>query len=186
MQDFNLIPTAELEELYNVLSESELKGELDDNEYSNFKKIRNILSSRIEKEKNRKMTAPKQVVVVRKDLKMPSGKFGAQVSHAAMGSVFSIFKKSIDEANLYMSIVTSLESPLAIWLQERFTKIILAVYSEQELLEVYEKANNAKLPCSLIKDAGFTVFGEPTYTCVGIGPCLPEELVGITDKLKVY
>jgi peptidyl-tRNA hydrolase len=34
---------------------------------------------------------------------------------------------------------------------------------------------------SMVQDAGFTVFTEPTVTCLGIGP-IPEHLIG--DDLK--
>jgi len=71
------------------------------------------------------------------------------------------------------------------WLEERFTKVVLYVKTEEKLLKVYEKAKEKGLPTSLIKDAGFTYFDKPTHTCVGIGPCFPEDLIGITDKLRV-
>ena len=35
----------------------------------------------------------KQVIVVRKDLKMPKGKIGAQVAHASLGSLLKLFNK---------------------------------------------------------------------------------------------
>ena len=37
---------------------------------------------------------------------------------------------------------------------------------------------------TVVNDAGFTVFQEPTLTCVGIGP-IPDELVGGLKNLKL-
>lgn len=131
---------------------------------------------------DRQMNEPKQVIVVRKDLNMPHGKMGAQVAHASLGALFKcgfkdsqIFHIDLDE-----------DSAVEKWLNGRFTKIVLSVKSEEALKKVYQNALDAELPCVLIEDAGFTVFGEPTLTCVGIGPVFPNQLIGITGKLQVY
>lgn len=57
--------------------------------------------------------------------------------------------------------------------------------SEEELLDIYNKAIEAVLPCSLIKDAGLTEFKEPTYTAVAIGPSRPNDVDKITGHLKL-
>lgn len=48
-------------------------------------------------------------------------------------------------------------------------KITLVVNTDEEMLNLYEKY---RLICGATKvvDAGFTVFDQPTLTCVGIGP----------------
>ena len=67
-----------------------------------------------------------------------------------------------------------------------FTKICVSCDSEQELEELYKKAKDAKLPCSLIVDAGLTEFnGTPTKTCIAIGPANSEEINKITGHLKL-
>ena len=62
----------------------------------------------------------------------------------------------------------------------RAYKITLIVDTVDELKELQEKY---KLVCgtSLVTDAGFTVFQEPTTTCLGLGP-ISEDNVG--DDLK--
>jgi PTH2 family peptidyl-tRNA hydrolase len=73
-----------------------------------------------------------------------------------------------------------------LWLADKFTKIVVRVESEQELFDIYNKAQAAKLIVSLIQDAGLTEFGGvPTYTCIAIGPAKDEELGPITGHLKL-
>lgn len=72
------------------------------------------------------------------------------------------------------------------WLQESFTKICVRVESEEELLQLHEKADEAGLLCSLIQDSGLTEFGGiPTYTCVAIGPAWAEDVDKITGELRL-
>ena len=130
---------------------------------------------------DRKNTEPKQVIIVRKDLNMECGKMSAQVSHASLGALFECGKRT------QTSLVIDYEKDSALerWINHRFTKVVLYVKSEAKLIEIFEKARAFGLPSVLIEDAGFTVFNEPTKTCVGIGPVFPNELIGITDKLRV-
>lgn len=131
----------------------------------------------------------KQVILIRKDLNMSPGKLGAQVAHA---SVAAILDKSYNTS--YHSDITGTSKQIMIpiddaakdWFTNRFTKICLSVNSEEELIEFYNIAKKQGLRVSLIKDAGFTEFDEPTYTCVGIGPESNEEINAITGKLKLY
>lgn len=138
----------------------------------------------------RKLIEPKQVIVIRKDLNMPSGKLGAQIAHASEKAIFDMFKSKTtnNKTVLTLELDDNNKKDLAIklWLSNRFTKVIVYVKSEEKLKEVYQKALNKNLPCSLIQDAGFTFFQEPTYTTVGIGPCFPEDFIGITDKLQLF
>ena len=59
-------------------------------------------------------------------------------------------------------------------------KITLVVDTVEELLEL-EKEYEGKCGTSLVTDAGFTVFKEPTTTCLGLGP-ISEEIIG--ESLK--
>jgi peptidyl-tRNA hydrolase, PTH2 family len=134
---------------------------------------------------------PKQVIIVRKDIEIPKGKFGAQLSHASTGAFLNQFIREnieIDENNndkiIYLKYKTNDEND--IWLNERFTKIILEIHSLEELIEIYDKAKKKGMPVSLIEDAGFTIFKEPTITCLGIGPSNPELFIGLSDHLKLY
>lgn len=112
----------------------------------------------------------KQVIVIRHDLKMRTGKAIAQGAHASMAVVLE---------NLENSLVKE-------WLSGLFTKICVRVNSEEELLEIYQKAKDKNLLVSLITDSGLTEFhGVPTKTCIAIGPALSSDLDDVTGHLKL-
>jgi PTH2 family peptidyl-tRNA hydrolase len=130
------------------------------------------------------MSKIKQVIVVRKDLNMRKGKMISQSCHGSL-KVFAdrgeIFK---DEEGYFLQI--PLTEPMKDWFTEKFTKITVSVDSEKELLDIYEKAREAEIPCSLITDAGLTEFnGVPTNTVVAIGPDKSEKIDEITGDLKL-
>lgn len=139
------------------------------------------------------MSEVKQVIVFRHDLlkTLRKGKIAAQVAHASLGSLLTLFNKS-DQGNDYGRrfewwVDFRSDSYLDKWLNGLFTKICVYVEDEAELLEVYEKAKAAGLPCKLITDAGNTEFhGVPTNTCVGIGPYWSEDIDEITGDLNLF
>jgi len=51
-----------------------------------------------------------------------------------------------------------------------------------ELLEAYKKVCGV----SLVKDSGFTVFSEPTITCLGIGPIHESDIGEDLKALKLF
>ncbi len=112
--------------------------------------------------------AEKLVIVMRKDLNMRKGKMIAQGAHAAVTMVLGFNDSSLED-----------------WLETGQTKICVSVNSEAELLDVYNRALAANLPCNLIKDAGRTEFKEPTLTCCGIGPWDADEIDKITGSLPL-
>lgn len=116
----------------------------------------------------RKRRGMKQVIVLRKDLNMRKGKMVAQGSHAC----------------LYAYLETP-EAQRVAWFGQQQTKICVGVDSEAELVEVYNQAKAAGLPCVLIRDAGLTEFKEPTLTAVGIGPADNDKIDKITGKKKL-
>lgn len=128
----------------------------------------------------------RQVIVVRKDLNMPAGKLGAQVAHASLGALFQSSRRAGYGNKQQMIIDLETGSPEEIWINNRFVKIVVEVNSEEELLKVQKKAEKKGLKTALIKDAGFTVFDEPTLTCLGIGPTSKKSLNGVTNHLKLY
>lgn len=125
----------------------------------------------------------KQVIVCRTDLGMSRGKLAAQVSHGSLGCVLNRSHWNLKGNRV---IETSKNDDLYAWLNGRFTKIVLEVKDEKELLEIYDKAIKNDLNAVLIKDAGLTEFKEPTYTCVGIGPHFPEIIDEVTGHLKTF
>ncbi|GAB4512921.1 MAG: hypothetical protein Tsb0020_31020 [Haliangiales bacterium] len=116
-------------------------------------------------------TSTKQVILYRRDLKMRKGKIAAQCAHAAM-AVF--FRRNQGEPG---ELRIPLDGPMAIWSAGRFTKIVLSVEGEDELLAAHTHAQQAGLPTALITDAGKTEFaGVPTRTTVALGPAASEEI----------
>ncbi len=116
-------------------------------------------------------TSAKQVILYRRDLKMRKGKIAAQCAHAAM-AVF--FRRNQGEPG---ELRIPLDGPMAIWSAGRFTKIVLSVEGEDQLLAAHTHAQQAGLPTALITDAGKTEFaGVPTRTTVALGPAASEEI----------
>jgi len=139
------------------------------------------------------MSSPKQVIIIRKDLNMRKGKIAAQASHASMKILLDLLESKsviesgkIDRSKTELSLVYDNDSPLGQWLSGKFTKICLSVESEEELLDIYNKACSANILSALIKDAGLTEFnGVPTLTCCAIGPDFPDKIDIITSHLKL-
>lgn len=133
----------------------------------------------------------KQVIIIRKDLKMRRGKECSQSAHASLAVFFNLIKDpasgSVKEDSGRFDYSFHHNNPAVHdWFSNRFTKITVYVNSEAELKECYEQAKAAGLLCSLILDAGLTEFKEPTYTTVAIGPDLAEKIDLITSKLPLY
>ena len=122
----------------------------------------------------------KQVIILRKDLNMRKGKMVAQGCHASMKVITDCIVFPLDGPHEFYPTPQMEE-----WLEGSFTKICVSVDSEVELLEIYQKAKLANLPCSLILDAGKTEFKEPTYTAVAIGPDYNWKIDELTGHLKL-
>lgn len=124
----------------------------------------------------------KQVIVLRKDLNMRKGKMVAQGAHASMKVILDNCNYSVIGEHYELK----LPKPMLAWVSGKFTKVVVGVDSEQELIDVYNAAFDAKLPCSLIEDAGLTEFnGIPTFTAVAVGPAENFDIDMITSELKL-
>lgn len=132
--------------------------------------------------------AAKQVLVVRKDLKMRKGKIGAQCGHAAMKTMLDGMSRTIDQdGHRVIRFEYGPHTPWARWLESGFAKVCVYVDSEEELLDVYERARTAGIPASLIVDSGRTEFGGvPTRTVVAVGPGWIEDVDAVTGHLPLY
>lgn len=109
---------------------------------------------------------------------------------AAVGMMASLALASIafvlwSLARGVRSLVIPLDARVEPWLTGRFKKICVSVNSEQELLDLYERARAANVVCALIKDAGLTEFKEPTYTAVAIGPDREDVVDRFTKDLPL-
>ena len=135
----------------------------------------------------------KQVILIRKDLKMRRGKEIAQGSHASMHFITQQIitqpavqnLQRLDDQNIDVALKLSLQE--ANWLTHGMAKVCLRVDSEQELLSYHEKALDTGLTSCLITDSGRTEFkGKPTITACAIGPDLVLRIDAITGDLTPY
>lgn len=129
----------------------------------------------------------KQVIVMRKDLKMNRGKEIAQAAHASMSFLVKRldYKGKLLNSHEYHGPLFSVEE--YVWLEGSFRKVTLQVNSEQELLDIHARATAAGLVSHLITDSGKTYFnGVPTNTCLAIGPDTDEKIDQITGNLSLY
>lgn len=111
----------------------------------------------------------KQVIILRRDIIMSPGKACAQTAHAAIEA--------------YKRAGQSLRD---MWEKAGYHKVILAANSEEELNALFDKADDANLPASIIRDFGLTELKPGTITAVAIGPALVEDVDRITKSLKLY
>ena len=73
-----------------------------------------------------------------------------------------------------------------VWLTGAFAKVCCRVNSEEELMQLHDKAKEAGLEVHLITDSGKTEFhGIPTRTCLAIGPDLAEKIDAVTGHLEL-
>lgn len=127
----------------------------------------------------------KQVIVIRRDLRMRRGKEIAQGAHASMAWLAERVLARMSPARSVAGVQLS-EAERA-WLTSSFRKVTVKVGSEQELLAVYETALEAGLVAHLVTDRGLTEFGGvPTRTCLGIGPDYDDLIDPVTGDLELY
>ena len=140
------------------------------------------------------MYKSKQMIVIRRDLKMRKGKIAAQAGHACVDAVLRALLREgrladIREENGHISLAPSdkPETPLSQWFAAGTAKICVYVDSEAELLSLQQKAEGQGFISSLVRDAGMTEFhGEPTFTCLALEPLCPEQADPLTGGLPLY
>jgi PTH2 family peptidyl-tRNA hydrolase len=121
------------------------------------------------------MTQIKQILVVRKDLNMRKGKIAAQCCHASMS--FLTRRLPTKEP------ITEVQQK---WLDSSYIKICVSVDSEQELLDLFNRAKELNIEAHLVTDNGRTEFhGVPTVTCLALGPDYDTILDPISGHLKL-
>ena len=122
----------------------------------------------------------KQVIVMRHDLNMRRGKQIAQGAHASMSFICRRLQKYGHTS------LASCSSAERAWLTGSLARVCCRVNSEEELMEIRDRALKARLEVHLISDSGKTEFhGEPTNTCLAIGPDEAEQIDEITGHLQL-
>ena len=126
----------------------------------------------------------KQVILIRKDLKMRRGKEIAQGSHAAMEFLSSQIRQHLGDNT---DVRLELNTDEAAWLSKGMAKVCLQVSSEQALLDYHESALRHGLKSFLIRDNGRTEFGgTPTLTACAISPAGGSRIDAVTGNLNLY
>jgi peptidyl-tRNA hydrolase, PTH2 family len=113
----------------------------------------------------------KQVIVVRRDLRMGIGKTAAQVAHAAV-----LGAERTKQFN-------------PVWFQRWFesgqAKVVVKVQSFEELTSLRKVAEDLSLIVVQVEDRGLTQIPAGTTTCIAIGPAPAEFLDKVTSRLKL-
>jgi PTH2 family peptidyl-tRNA hydrolase len=113
----------------------------------------------------------KQVIVVRRDLGMGTGKIAAQVAHAAVMAA----EKTKDRKPEWFEE----------WFSKGQAKVVVKVSSMDELIEVRKRAESLHLPVVQVQDSGLTQIPPGTTTCIGIGPGPSDQIDKVTRDLKL-
>ncbi len=127
----------------------------------------------------------KQVIVIRRDLKMRRGKEIAQGAHAAMAWLTRrLHLSTFGDPNLAGARFTDAEHA---WLTGSFRKITCQVPGEAEILALKAEASRLGIEAHVITDAGLTEFsGIPTVTAISIGPDWDDRVDLVTAALMLY
>jgi PTH2 family peptidyl-tRNA hydrolase len=127
----------------------------------------------------------KQVIVIRRDLRMRRGKEVAQGAHASMAWLRQRIMPHLRPAGTADQVPFS-QAERA-WLEGSLRKVTVKVGSEAELMAVYDKAVEAGVLVHLITDRGLTEFGGvPTRTCLAVGPDYDDRVDPVTGDLELY
>ncbi len=100
------------------------------------------------------------------------GKMCAQAGHAYLHTFMNAMNETPELAAAYLD-------------SKHAYKIALVVDTVEQLQELQESYKDV---CStkLITDAGFTVFEEPTTTCLGLGPISEDKIGEDLKALKLF
>lgn len=122
----------------------------------------------------------KQVIVIRRDLKMRRGKEIAQGAHASMAWL----SQRVTDPHA-LPVFSQAEWA---WLSGgTFTKVTCQVPDLEALLAVHEAALSQGVLCRVIRDAGLTEFsGIPMVTALAVGPDWSDVVDQVTGGLTLY
>ena len=140
------------------------------------------------------MYKSKMMIVMRRDLKMRKGKIAAQAGHACIDAILMALNKEgrvndfeITDDGIILKDSDKPTTPLSDWFKYGCAKICVYVDSEEELMNIADKAKEKGIIAAIITDAGMTEFhGVPTKTCLALEP-LPAEIADeLTGGLPLY
>lgn len=139
----------------------------------------------------------KQIIIVRKDLEMSSGKLSAQVSHGSMAFLSWFIRNNADLDGHVDGYID--EDILHNWIEGEFTKCVLQAKNKNQLLKAKTMAEELGMVDGkdffLIKDCCLTELKPEevdedgagrTLTCIGFAPMSAEIIDQISQKYQLY
>ena len=121
-------------------------------------------------------TRIKQVIVIRRDLRMRRGKEIAQGSHASMAFLIERLRRAGEGAPIEVS-----EAEREWVFGGRMGKVVLQAPDLATLERVRDEAAARGLEVHVITDRGLTEFGGvPTVTALAIGPAASDAIDEVT------
>ncbi|MHA1466727.1 MAG: peptidyl-tRNA hydrolase Pth2 [Promethearchaeota archaeon] len=113
----------------------------------------------------------KQVILIRTDLKMSTGKKCAQACHASVSSsdLVRVQNKAVWKN----------------WKNSGQKKVVLKIKTMEDMTDIYNKVIKEKIFCFLVRDAGLTQLAPGTTTALGIGPISSKDINKITGDLPL-
>ena len=113
----------------------------------------------------------KQVILIRTDLKMSTGKKCAQACHASLSSsdLVRVQNKAVWKN----------------WKNSGQKKVVLKIKNMEDMTDIYNKFIKEKIICFLVRDAGLTQLAPGTTTALGIGPASSTDIDKITGDLPL-
>ena len=146
----------------------------------------------------------KQIIVLRRDLGMSTGKACGQVAHASMAFLTNLIRNNYsrwlsNDGSYYTSKLTFDKDLYEQWIDDIFTKVVLEAKNRDHLLKAKKMADEMGLleghDYFLIKDCCKTEL-EPeeidengvgrTLTCIGFKPMDSEIIDKIGKKYQLY
>ncbi|MCS7094879.1 MAG: peptidyl-tRNA hydrolase Pth2 [Thaumarchaeota archaeon] len=117
------------------------------------------------------MSELKQIIVVRTDIRMSTGKLAVQVGHASVTAYVETSKSKPEWAER--------------WLNSGQKKVVVKVGTLVEMIELKRKAETLHIPAVMIEDAGLTELDPGTVTAMGLGPAPAELIDKVTGSLPL-
>lgn len=113
----------------------------------------------------------KMVIVIRRDLKMSTGKMVAQACHAAVAANEKAKKTHSKQWRR--------------WMDEGSKKVALEAEDFEELEQLAVSAEQLDLVNVFVRDAGYTEVPPGTVTCMAIGPDETKKVDKVTGDLPL-
>ena len=113
----------------------------------------------------------KMILLVRRDLKMGTGKIAAQCAHAALG--------------MFRDLQAKNSAQLKQWLDTGQMKVVCRVDTEDAMMLIADNARKMGIPVHIVHDAGHTQVESGSKTVAALGPSAADLLNRVTGHLKL-